>query len=43
MLVCVSGRRSSILISSKGMPAWRMASQGRRLQLEMFLLPMTSR
>src|SRR6185295_15986803 len=37
-----SGARRSMLISSKAMPARRMASQGRRLQLDVFLLPMTS-
>src|SRR5438874_1563597 len=30
-------------ISSKGMPACRIASQGRKLQLEVFLSPITSR
>ena len=38
-----SGARRSMLISLKAMPAWRMASQGRRLQLDVFLLPITSR
>ena len=37
-----SGARKSMSISSKAMPAWRMASQGRRLQLDAFLLPITN-
>jgi hypothetical protein len=41
MLACVSGRRSSIRI--EGDASLAHGEQGRRLQLEMFLLPMTSR
>ena len=32
-----------MLTSLKAMPACRMASHGRRLQLDVFLLPITSR
>jgi len=37
-----SGWRSLTPISRKAMPAYRMASHGRRLQLDMFLSPITS-
>jgi hypothetical protein len=37
-----AGWRSLMLISTNGMPQCRMASHGRKLQLEMLLSPMTS-
>ena len=38
-----SAARRLMLISLNAIPACRMASHGRRLQLEVFLLPITSR
>jgi hypothetical protein len=42
MCALVSGWRSLMLTSSKGMPVCRMASHGRKLQLEVVLSPITS-